>query len=718
MAVHLGPQRYKRSDFLHRDGVAKKNGNPQIATNIIKSNKDNETYRYYANIVRSADSAIISWDLSGKIITWNRSAEKLFGYKESEVIGKNFSIIVPDHKKRELAKIEALIRKGRLYEDFETERLRKNGEIISIIANGSPIRNEYGKIIGTSVFDRDNSAAKKEQRQQEYLNRATKILSSSLDYRWTLQKLAKILVPDLADWSSVQMLGEDGKLANLAVAHVDPGKVRWALDLQRKFAKDANQDTPENKKRLAQLKAGNSTFIPNFTKTLMNKMVKERKYRVILKKIGITSAITVPIISGKMVLGAMSLVSTRGNSIFDEQDLKFAQELGKLAGQHVENSRLYHVAQTEIKKRKKIQNELYASREELSVILANVADGITVFDEDSKVVFVNNTIAAASGYKSSGSMLKDPLKWRNTFKVFDENGKPLAVSELPGRQAVRTRAEVEKIVRTLNLKTGEERWAVVKARPIINEEGELEGAVSVTSDITAQKELERKKDDFISIASHELKTPITSIKGFIHLLKKDHEEYERSSKFLNRIDNQLNKLGDLIEDLLDISRVPSGKMSYKTEEFDMGELVEQVVDDMQEISDHKIVLHDGVHIHVGADRDRISQVLINLINNAIKYSPDSDKVVVELAELKKEIEVRVKDYGIGIDTDEKDKIFDRFYRVKDPSGKTFPGLGIGLYLSREIAERHNGKIWVESKKGHGSVFHFSLPKLYEKDISS
>jgi PAS domain S-box-containing protein len=220
-------------------------------------------------------------------------------------------------------------------------------------------------------------------------------------------------------------------------------------------------------------------------------------------------------------------------------------------------------------------------------------------------------------------------------------------------------------------------------------------------------------DEFISVASHELKTPVTSLKGFTQLLYRRFKRKgdEEALRFLGRMDSQLNKLTNLINDLLDISRIRAGKLEYRDEPFDLDVLAHEIVENAQAtVQTHHLLLENPVKVHVSGDRERIGQVLTNLLTNAIKYSPDADIVVLQVEAKGNEAVVSVQDFGIGIGKDHQQKIFDRFYQVNDkdllPSG-----LGLGLYLAHEIVKHHHGRIWVESHKGEGSTFRFTLPLL-------
>lgn len=231
-------------------------------------------------------------------------------------------------------------------------------------------------------------------------------------------------------------------------------------------------------------------------------------------------------------------------------------------------------------------------------------------------------------------------------------------------------------------------------------------------DISERKELEQRKDEFISMASHELNTPVTSLKGFLSLLQRRLAAHgdEKELHYLARMDTQVNKLTKLISDLLDISKMQTGHLVYREECFDMDALVKEIVENVQGVAPkHHLLLEGQSHARVFGDRDRIGQVLINLLNNAVKYSPRSDRVLVRVRKDQNMVYVSVQDFGIGISEEHQHKIFDRFYQVTDPQEKTYPGLGIGLYISYEIVKRHAGHLWVESQKGQGTTFHLSLP---------
>ncbi len=231
-------------------------------------------------------------------------------------------------------------------------------------------------------------------------------------------------------------------------------------------------------------------------------------------------------------------------------------------------------------------------------------------------------------------------------------------------------------------------------------------------EIEFRKLAESKKDEFISIASHELKTPLTSIKGYIQILQrtvKKHDD-EAINNYLKRTQLQIGKLNNLVSDLLDISKIESGKIEFNSAWFDFGNLVKNTIEIIQQTQDYQINLKSFVeNIFVYGDENRLEQVIINYLTNAIKYSPDADSVEVKFhLTAKDEIYLSVRDFGIGISPEKQPLIFEKFYRVEESSTR-FQGLGIGLFISAEIIKRHNGHFGVLSEEGKGSEFYFTLP---------
>lgn len=248
--------------------------------------------------------------------------------------------------------------------------------------------------------------------------------------------------------------------------------------------------------------------------------------------------------------------------------------------------------------------------------------------------------------------------------------------------------------------------------PLKDASGKIVGASKIARDITKQKKLEQQRDDFISIATHELKTPVTSIKAYTQVLKSVFAKQadKRAVEYLDKMDAQLNKLTSLISDLLDVNKIQNDHLFFEKEPFNLNGLIVEIVEELQRTTDrHNLVMELARSIEIVGDRDRLGQVLTNLISNAIKYSPHGGEIIVKTQVKPDQAVVSVQDFGVGIPEDKLASVFEKFFRVSGPKQDTFPGMGLGLYISAEIVKRQGGQIWVESQEGKGSTFYFSLP---------
>lgn len=227
------------------------------------------------------------------------------------------------------------------------------------------------------------------------------------------------------------------------------------------------------------------------------------------------------------------------------------------------------------------------------------------------------------------------------------------------------------------------------------------------------KVLNSKKDEFLSIASHELKTPLTSIKAFNQLMLRNKDP-EKQAVFVEKSADHISRLEKLINDLLDVSRINAGKMEYNMETFNLGQMLKDSIESVRHIAaQHEIILQNEVDVDYTGDRLRLEQVVNNFLTNAIKYSPSGKKVIVNTQLTDENLIVSVQDFGIGISQEHLDKLFERYYRV-DNTAMRFEGLGLGLFISSEILRRHRGDFWIESEPGKGSTFFFRLPYIADE----
>ena len=365
----------------------------------------------------------------------------------------------------------------------------------------------------------------------------------------------------------------------------------------------------------------------------------------------------------------------------------------RLYEQNSELNRIQASLRSEIEFRKKVQDELQERAGELHSILESIPQIAFTTDADGKIEFVNEHWLQYSGSKQEfpPTHPDDPdlaPQWEKTVA----SGKALEME-------VRVRAAGKE----------EYRFHLLRAIPI--REGEtITKWVGTFTDIEDQKQAVKKKDEFISIASHELKTPLTTIKAYTQLLDRAIALDDPTKTYVERTLVQIRKLDNLIVDLLDLSKIESGKLKFNKKLFLFEETLSSAVEMIrQTYPDYQIIRRGAADIQLYGDETRIEQVIINYLTNAVKYSPENKEIHIDTSiDVDGRLLVRVKDFGIGISKENQSHIFSKFYRVEEAANR-FQGLGIGLYICAEIIRRHEGEYGVESELGRGSAFYFSVP---------
>ncbi len=261
---------------------------------------------------------------------------------------------------------------------------------------------------------------------------------------------------------------------------------------------------------------------------------------------------------------------------------------------------------------------------------------------------------------------------------------------------------------------GMPKWWDVIVTPLFSSDGMVTQLISVSRDITDRIQLEQKKDEFISIASHEMKTPLTTAKAYLQLLEMTLEGDETSMLYAKKASDAVGRLNSLITELLDASKIQNGRLNYNVSKFNFSDMIQNTIEDIGHSFPSYQITKTGIISQLfWGDENRLQQVIINLLTNAIKYAPKAFEILVNLTEDENQLTVSVTDKGIGMSENHLKKVFDRYYRVEEHAIQ-FQGLGIGLYISYDIVMRHGGKMWVESEVGKGSTFYFTLP--FENDV--
>lgn len=364
----------------------------------------------------------------------------------------------------------------------------------------------------------------------------------------------------------------------------------------------------------------------------------------------------------------------------------------RLYEQNRELNRIQASLRSEIEFRKKVEGELQERAGELHSILESIPQIAFTTRADGRIEFVNEQWLR---YAPS----------RTEFPPTHPDDPDLAGA---WEKTIASGMALEMEVRVRPIGDDEYRFHLLRAIPI--REGDIILKwVGTFTDIDDQKQAVKKKDEFISIASHELKTPLTSIKAYVQLLDRSLEETDPTKIYVERTLLQVRKLDNLIVDLLDLSKIESGKLKFNKKVFNFEATLSNSIEMIrQTYPDYRIEQDGPADVELYGDEMRIEQVLINYLSNAVKYSPDNKEIQIGIALRNDQLFVRVRDFGIGIRKDHQSNIFHKFYRVEE-SANRFQGLGIGLYICAEIIRRHEGFYGVESEPGKGSVFYFSVP---------
>lgn len=333
------------------------------------------------------------------------------------------------------------------------------------------------------------------------------------------------------------------------------------------------------------------------------------------------------------------------------------------------------------------------------LLIEHSSDAIALVSREGKIVYASPAIKRILGYSST------EFQKINVINLINQDDLVLLTDQI--KTLVENRGKTVRFQCRVIHKDGTWRWIESVSTNLLDQV-DLQALVFNFRDITDQKEIELRKDEFISIASHELKTPLASLKGFAQILVRAVQEAPDPEKILHyslKINDQIDRLAELVGDLLDVSKIRSGKLELNRERFSIDTLILEIAEDMQDITPGlKIETSLQANRQIYADKYRISQVLVNLISNAIKYSPKEQKIVISSKAISAGIQISVQDFGIGIFKKDLDHIFEQFYQARNKIRKSFSGLGLGLYISSEIIKRHGGKIWAESEKGVGSTF--------------
>ncbi|HET7568020.1 MAG TPA: ATP-binding protein [Gaiellaceae bacterium] len=526
------------------------------------------------------------------------------------------------------------------------------------------------------------SAEQQLRERISFLGEATAILGESLDLERTLERLSALAVPTLADWCAIDLLGNEGEIERVVVAHQDPERARWADELRRRTRPHVDDAGGV----AAVIRTGEPTFMPEIPRELLEQAASQNPNAAeILASVELRGFICVPLQVGDRTLGAVTLVA-EDERLFTEADFEMASQLAARAAVAVENARLFREAER---------------RADAALALSYVGDGVALLDRTGRVRYWNAALVAITGVAEEeilGRRVEEVVPaWRELAPHVE-----LAPADAP---------EQARPVTIPFAVADRERWVAVTGVEFD------EGVVYALRDVSEEQALERARSDFVATASHELRTPLAAVYGAARTLRRPDLELlpEQRETFLEIIESETDRLTGIVTQILLAGQLDSGRLDVAADACDLHGLAESVLASTRlrvpETIELQLTSEDGnggrpVAL---ADEDKLRQVLVNLVDNAIKYSPDGGVVEVRVGRDERRARVAVRDGGLGIPPEERERIFEKFYRLDPALTRGVGGSGLGLYICRELVTRMGGTIRVEGSAGGGSTFVVELP---------
>jgi PAS domain S-box-containing protein len=344
--------------------------------------------------------------------------------------------------------------------------------------------------------------------------------------------------------------------------------------------------------------------------------------------------------------------------------------------------------------------------EEIKATFESLFDGVLVLDANGAVVEANQAAVQLAGVARKEELLQSGGAFAQRFQLSRPDGTQVSLRDLLKIQVAPGKSGGRQV--SLRRADGGLRWIDVASAPLAG--GDVNAtrlSLVVMRDVSEQKRFEEMRDDFLAVAAHEFKTPLAVIKAYSQLLEK---RKAGPAPILQVINRQVDRLSRMVQQLLQVSRLRLGDAGLRREPFDLEEMVQGVVGRMRRMVDrHRLIVELGPAVPVEADRERLEQVLVNLIDNAVRFSPEGGDIEAAVAQDGAEAVVSVRDHGVGIPSERQAHVFEPFYRAHAGTSRDYGGLAVGLDISREIVARHGGRIWFESAPGRGSTFFFALP---------
>ena len=564
--------------------------------------------------------------------------------------------------------------------------LARDGRVVWVREESTTVRDGAGEPLYTQTFLRDIGELKRSEGRREnlqaaeraaasesaerqarldFIRRAGDELAATLDRDRALNRVADLVVADFADWCVIDVTDDGNELRRVAAARAELTKPQGGKV----------QQEPETGV-LAVVESGRARILPALGDDPRGERVK------FLGGLEARSVICVPLWARKQPLGALTMARTERGPVYAADDVALAEDIAARIALALDRGRLY----------REVEERADAAR-----VLEHVADGVMLLDRNGYVRLWNHAAEAITFIDVEdvvGRPAVDAIRgWQGAV-----DSVPVSASPDPGH---------DEVVIPIETSRGE-RWISISGVRFFG------GTVYAFRDLTDARQLEEIKADFIATASHELRTPLAAVYGAAQtLLRHDFalDEVGRE-RFVSLIADESERLGRIVNEILLANQLDAGRLDIEVEPFDASDLVERVAEATRTYAPPTVTLAivaaDGLP-RVSADLDKVRQVLVNLVENAIKYSPDGGRVEVGVKARDDFVRFYVKDEGLGVAPEEQERIFEKFYRADPQMTRGVGGTGLGLYICKELIGRMGGRIWVEANQSKGSTFAFELP---------
>ncbi|MEH2320982.1 PAS domain S-box protein [Nostoc sp.] len=698
--------------------------------------------------------------LDGRFLQINPALCEITGYSYEELIEMNFQEIThPDDLEVDWENGRRVLAKEISGYSLEKRYIRKDGSIVWVNLTSSAVWDTKGLAKYALGIIEDISERKRVEATQNFLVEASTLLAASLDYEITLESVAHLAVPTLADWCIVDVFQADWSSKQIAIAIADPTKLNTLDEIRRRYRPKSRA-----KHLMQQLQLGISVFYPELSESHHLQMAQDDEHLQLLRSLGIRSLMVIPVRSRGQLFGAISFFTAESGRYYQQTDLALAEDIARRAATAIDNARLYQ----ETQQAKQAAERSVNCTVLLQRITAALSEALT--PQQVADVVVNQGITALSA--TAGSVVL--LAGGTTLKIVQAIGYPQSVIDTWASFPITTPNQIAETVRTRqpiflenlaamiakypNLAdvvtlTGNNAWASI---PLIAE-GKIIGALELSfataqifneedrgfiltigqqcgqaiaraqlyeAEKTARAQAEtanRIKDEFLAVLSHELRTPLNPILGWAKLLRTRKFDEATRIRALETIERNAKLQTQLIGDLLDVSRILQGKVRLNLYAVDLKVAIASALETVRLAAEAKsieikTVLSNDIGKVLG-DSDRLQQVMWNLLSNAVKFTPTEGLVEVRLEQVGLDVQIQVIDTGKGINPEFLPYVFDYFRQADAKTTRVFGGLGLGLAIVRHLVELHGGTVQAESLgEGQGATFTVRLPLLKNSEL--